>query len=147
MRRVGGGYVLADCDSTNGIRMDDDLMEVIDLKDGEDYEIGDVLFNYTLSEEEQEALADEKFRKHQKKKLPKKQTPPAAAPAAFPRPGAPVVVNQQSGARDFAIFLAFALLAAGAFWLGLADSHRSATKTEDARYGRSLWADSFGKEK
>ena len=68
MKRVKGGFILADCESTNGIHLDERQMEVIDLKDGMDAEVGDVVFNYQLKEEEVDELATEKFKSHQKKK-------------------------------------------------------------------------------
>lgn len=70
MERLKGGYVLRDKGSTNGIKLDDTLMEVIDLKDGMEVLIGDVLLEFELSEEEIETLEDEDFTPQQKKKLP-----------------------------------------------------------------------------
>ncbi|MBT8043892.1 MAG: FHA domain-containing protein, partial [Verrucomicrobiae bacterium] len=70
MERVDGGYILRDRGSTNGIKQDDTLMEVIDLFDGMEVYIGDVPFKFQLSDEEIEHLADEEFTTHQKKKLP-----------------------------------------------------------------------------
>ncbi|MEM9079632.1 MAG: FHA domain-containing protein [Verrucomicrobiota bacterium] len=147
MKRVDGGYILSDNDSTNGILLEEELMEVIDLRDGLDLEVGDVLFNYTLTEEETETLATEHSKKRQRPKAKrKKPTPvaPASPPPAPVRPAPIVSSGQQSGAADFGIFLVFLLLALGAFWLGLSAAHKEATKEPDHpeyRYGRSLLED------
>ncbi|GHC59120.1 FHA domain-containing protein [Roseibacillus persicicus] len=142
MRRVPGGFILADLDSTNGIHLDEEEMEVIDLKDGMDAEVGDVLFNYQLTEEEQDELGSEKFKPHQKKKKKKKAvaTPPPARP---PMPqSSPTLVASKSdnGAQEFIIFLIFAILAIFAFCFGLNSAHRASIPA-DERSGRSLLKD------
>ena len=48
MRRAQGGFVLIDLDSTNGVSLNEEEMEIVDLKDGMDLEIGDILFNLSL---------------------------------------------------------------------------------------------------
>ena len=70
MERVKGGYILRDQDSTNGIKQEEALMEVIDLVDGMEVLVGDVTLEFTLSEDEIEELEQEEFTSHQKKKLP-----------------------------------------------------------------------------
>lgn len=70
MERVKGGYILRDQDSTNGIKQDGSLMEIIDLEDGMELRVGDVLFKFKLSKDEIEKLEEEEFTPHQKKKLP-----------------------------------------------------------------------------
>ena len=75
MKRVKGGFILSDSNSTNGIFLEEKEMEIIDLEDGLDVEVGDVVFNYQLKEEEVEELATEKFKSHQKKKKQKKKLP------------------------------------------------------------------------
>ncbi len=57
MERVQGGYVIHDTASTNGIKVDDTLMDVVDLYDGMDILVGDVLTKFQLSDEELETLA------------------------------------------------------------------------------------------
>ncbi|MGJ8723105.1 MAG: FHA domain-containing protein [Roseibacillus sp.] len=141
MRRAKGGFILADCDSTNGIHLEENEMEVIDLKDGLDAEVGDVLFNYQLTEEEQEELSEEKFKSQQKKKKKKKAAAPAAKSSAPPRPVTPTpIVNKDTSGRDFAIFLACALVALFAFYFGLNSAHRASFPKEERR-GKSLWSD------
>lgn len=65
MERVPGGYLLRDRKSTNGIRLDDKFMSVIDLQNNADVRIGDVKFGYTLSKEELDELDLEEFLPHQ----------------------------------------------------------------------------------
>ncbi|MEI8038089.1 MAG: FHA domain-containing protein [Verrucomicrobiota bacterium] len=59
MRRVGGGYVLRDLGSTNGLKLGDQRGEEIPLYHGISLKLGDVAFDFTLTEEEREALAQE----------------------------------------------------------------------------------------
>ncbi len=68
MERVKGGFILRDQDSTNGIQQDKSLMQVIDLKDGMELNMGDVTLDFQLSEEEIETLSKEDFVPHQMKK-------------------------------------------------------------------------------
>ncbi|MGJ8694761.1 MAG: FHA domain-containing protein [Verrucomicrobiaceae bacterium] len=95
MERVSGGYILRDRKSTNGISLDEDEMEIIDLRNGDDVKVGDVQFEYTLSDDELDELDDEKFEAHEKKKEAAPAAPPAGrklrqAPAsASPGPLAP----------------------------------------------------------
>ncbi len=70
MERVDGGYILRDKGSTNGIRQDDTLMDIIDLYDGMEVMIGDVPMEFNLSDEEIAILSEEEFSTHQKQKLP-----------------------------------------------------------------------------
>lgn len=70
MERVDGGYILRDNSSTNGIKQDGTLMEIIDLYDGMEVLIGDIPMKFQLSESEIGTLAGEEFSTHQKKKLP-----------------------------------------------------------------------------
>ncbi|MDB4318886.1 FHA domain-containing protein [Akkermansiaceae bacterium] len=96
MDRVDGGYVLRDKNSTNGISLDTDGMEVIDLRNGDDVKVGDVQFEYTLSDDELDSLDDEDFKALEKKKLPK--GPPAqskAQPKVQANPNAPRPLTPQ----------------------------------------------------
>ncbi len=60
MLRVEGGYELRDLGSTNGIKLDGERCEVIGLRSGLSVKLGDVAFDFLLTDEEQEALAREK---------------------------------------------------------------------------------------
>ena len=146
MRRAQGGFVLIDLDSTNGVSLNEEEMEIVDLKDGMDLEIGDILFNYQLKEEEVAELAEEKFKSQQRKKKKKKKKDSAQAAQvntipAPPRPATPQpTFEKDTGARDFAIFLASALLSLAAFYFGLNSSHRK-TFDKDERLGHSIYND------
>jgi pSer/pThr/pTyr-binding forkhead associated (FHA) protein len=66
MERVDGGYILRDRHSTNGISLDDDEMAVIDLRNDSEIKVGDVKFEYTLSNDELDEIDDEDFVPHAK---------------------------------------------------------------------------------
>lgn len=70
MQRIEGGYILKDAGSTNGIKQDDTLMDIIDLFDGMEVMVGDIPLKFRLSDEEIETLSEEEFTTHQRKKLP-----------------------------------------------------------------------------
>lgn len=79
MKRVAGGFILEDLQSTNGIKHEGARFTIIDLSDGITVHLGDdVTLNFTLSDEEKEELATEKFHSHQQMSLPpmKEQAPP-----------------------------------------------------------------------
>ncbi len=59
MQRVHGGYELMDKGSTNGIRLNGEYRQVIDLKNGQSVLLGDVGFDFELSAEELAELARE----------------------------------------------------------------------------------------
>jgi pSer/pThr/pTyr-binding forkhead associated (FHA) protein len=61
MERVDGGYILRDRHSTNGISLGDDDMAIIDLRNDSEIKVGDVKFEYTLSDEELDEIDDEDF--------------------------------------------------------------------------------------
>ena len=95
MERVSGGYILRDRGSTNSISLDDHDMEIIDLRNGDDVKVGDVVFEYTLSDDELDELDSEDFETHEKKKAeaaapaPKKKIKPATAKPASAAPYTP----------------------------------------------------------
>lgn len=60
MRRVEGGYELRDLESTNGIRFHGERTQVVVLHHGDSAMIGDVVFDYTLNDEEKEILGRER---------------------------------------------------------------------------------------
>ncbi len=67
MERMEGGYILRDRKSTNGIKLDDEKMAIIDLRNDSDVHVGDVQFGYTLSDDELDELDDEEVTPHAKK--------------------------------------------------------------------------------
>jgi len=76
IERVEGGYILTDAGSTNGTKLNGELMEVIDLHDKMEVFVGDIPLEFNLSEEEIAALSQETFTSHQRKKLPPIEEPP-----------------------------------------------------------------------
>jgi pSer/pThr/pTyr-binding forkhead associated (FHA) protein len=118
MLRVDGGYELRDVGSTNGIKLDGERREVIPLKSGLTVKLGDVSFDFTLSDEEQEALAKEKSSGgtaiQQKPEAGDIDLPPARAASRKP-----VMVNDTSRG-GFGMILLFLILAAAAFLAGMA---------------------------
>ena len=120
MRRIEGGYELHDVGSTNGIKLDGVRYEVIPLRSGATAKIGDVSFDFALSDEESEALAREKSPEPspitREAELPTRPAarPPASAPAA-------------SGGGGFSAILIFLILAAAAFFAGMAIRHQKET--------------------
>lgn len=114
MHRIGGGYELRDVGSTNGIKLNGTRQETILLANGNEVKIGEVDFGFVLSDEETAALASEESR--QAAPVMKESEAPAAP--ATPRhtytPSAPA-----SGGGLFAVIV-FLILAAAAFFIGLA---------------------------
>lgn len=84
MKRVEGGFILADNNSTNGIKHDDTQYGIIDLVNGMTVKIGDDIdMEFNLSDEEVAILSQEDFEPQQKASFPKsnKKSQPAAAPS------------------------------------------------------------------
>lgn len=120
MRRVEGGYELHDIDSTNGIKLDGVRQKVIPLLSGSAVHLGDVAFDFYLDGEESEALAREK---------PQPPAPIAREelPVRKPQPKASTYSPARSNSSSFAGTLLFIILAAAAFFAGLAIRHQKDT--------------------
>ncbi|MFT5632904.1 MAG: putative component of type VI protein secretion system [Rubritalea sp.] len=77
MKRIEGGFILADNNSTNGIKHENTQYSIIDLEDGITVQIGDdINMEYTLSEDEKDILAHEDFEPQQKASFPKSESEP-----------------------------------------------------------------------
>jgi pSer/pThr/pTyr-binding forkhead associated (FHA) protein len=115
MRRTPTGYELVDTGSTNGITLDDVLQKVIHLKNGAAVKVGDVSFDFQLSEEEVAEIARENLAP-QAAKTPNSEGFPTAV-----KPVAPTVtyVEERSGGGPL-VALVFLILAIAAFFGGLA---------------------------
>lgn len=121
MERIDGGYILRDRNSTNGISLHDDQMEVIDLRNGDDVKVGDVQFEYSLADEELDTLDEEDFKPNEKQKkakddpaAPKKITRNSAAQSpSFPPQQMLASSEAGGGMISFATFVLgiFALIA------------------------------------
>ena len=59
MHRIKGGYELRDLESTNGISLDGERMDVVSLKTGGDVKLGEVSFAFALTGHEIEILRSE----------------------------------------------------------------------------------------
>lgn len=120
MRRVEGGYELHDVGSTNGIKLDGVRHEVVPLQNGVTVHIGDVAFDFSLSDEENDALAREK-----PPGLPAMTREPQISGA--PKPKAPTYAARKSSGSPVATTVMFLILAALAFFTGLAVRYQKDT--------------------
>lgn len=99
MKRVDGGFILEDNDSTNGILLDDTRFEIIDLEDDLTVFIGDdIELHFSLSEEEIETLEEEDFKPHQRAAFPKKKE--EEAKQSKPKPE-PVVLDDDEEEEEY----------------------------------------------
>ena len=129
MHRVEGGYELADLGSTNGIKCDGSRQQKVALRSGMTVKLGDVAFDFTLSEEELEAIGHERpmlppILKEAEVEAPAQKEKAGREPV--PSPPRQVVVQQSAGAGFVMVFL-FLVLAAGCFFAGLAIRHEKDT--------------------
>lgn len=128
MRRVEGGYELADVGSTNGIKHRGVRHDRIALFSGMSLKIGDVSFDFTLTDEEIEVIAREKppgetpAREEIISEMPEEEAP---KPKPKPKP-APKVAPQTSEV-GIGMIIIFLLLAAAAFATGLSIRHQKET--------------------
>ena len=123
MRRVGGGYILRDLDSTNGIKLDDQRRQEFPLHHGISLKLGDVTFDFTLTDEELETLAREpkdwatsgtwEADKSASRLPPLREELPCPVPMPDAQP------EEKSGG-GFTLILLVALLALTAFGTGMA---------------------------
>ena len=115
MRRIKGGYELADVGSTNGIKLNDERLPVVPLHSGMTVHIGDVSFGFFLSEEE---LAE--ITKENSPKLPEindeQELPPRSKKSPLPPPAYTQLAPRDS---SFGPTLTFLILAVAAFSAGL----------------------------
>jgi len=143
MERIDGGYQLRDLGSTNGIKLEGVVQEIIPLRHGLSVKIGDVAFDFTLTEDEREALAREKppqespIIKESALEAGKKAPASPARPAPAPVARQVIYETQPSAGASFFMTLLFLVLAAGAFYVGLTVRHQKDT-------GRSLLHDIQG---
>ncbi|OYV04996.1 MAG: hypothetical protein CFE26_13940, partial [Verrucomicrobiales bacterium VVV1] len=126
MVRVDGGYEIRDLGSTNGTKQDGERRLAIPLKSGATVLLGDVAFDFQLSEEELTALAEEaaslgsQAKPPAEEKRPERKPPPARSSMA----SAPA----SSGGGGFVMFLLFVILGTCAFFVGLSMRYQKDTK-------------------
>jgi pSer/pThr/pTyr-binding forkhead associated (FHA) protein len=132
MRRVKGGYELRDSGSTNGIKLDGERREVISLRNGLSVKLGDVDFDFSLTEEELEALAREVPAGESAVERVSDDFPMELPPLKEPQEdrGEPKRAAEEPGKDQgwgFGMVLLFAILAAAAFAAGLIIRHEKET--------------------
>jgi pSer/pThr/pTyr-binding forkhead associated (FHA) protein len=119
MRRIEGGYELCDMDSTNGIKLNGERMQVIPLSNGLSVKLGDVAFDFQLSDEEREALAREKPAGESPIMCEPEETPRGRAAKKTPKP--------EAALPSLAPVIWFLTLAAVAFFTGMAIRYQKET--------------------
>ena len=158
MERVPGGYILRDRQSTNGVRLDEEYMAIVDLRNDANVRVGDVQFGYTLSDDELDELDEEEFvplqetseesvqrRAHATSpdEKPAKKKPKTNVVTAAPRPAtaAPVVLASSTQGNGF--LYGFSLLIAGilALYAGLNSSYAGQQKKAGRQGEFSLLGD------
>lgn len=119
MLRVEGGYELRDFGSTNGIKLDGERMDVIPLRSGLSVKLGDVAFDFLLSDEEREALAREN---PPEESAIRRESTEGLVDLPRPKPETPRQLSAPvaSGGGGFGMILLFLILAAAAFVAGMA---------------------------
>ncbi len=158
MERVPGGYILRDRQSTNGIRLDDEYMSTLDLRNDANVRAGDVQFGYTLSDDELDELDEEEFvplqeTSDERTKRKAKATSPEEKPAkkkakanvvtTAPRPTTAAPVVLASSIQGTGFFYGLSIFVAGilALYAGLNSSY-SGQQTKAGRQGEfSLFGD------
>ena len=128
MERTPGGYQIRDLESTNGTKIDGERKPIITLRDGISVKLGDVAFDFSLTDEEKEALAREKPPTESKiiaedPEAPAPKKAPAPRPSTTPRP----VLVAANPAHTFLAFIVFIILAALSFYIGLSMRHQKET--------------------
>lgn len=121
MARIGGGYELRDIGSTNGIKLDGVRQEVISLHSGASVKIGDVAFDFQLSDEELAVLKQE-APKGLPSILKESELPPAP-----PMPKHVTISAPASSGSGVGAAILFLILAAAAFFAGLAVRYQKET--------------------
>ena len=137
MRRVEGGYELADIGSTNGLKSDGVRKEVIRLLSGMTVKLGDVAFEFSLSEEELATLNLERPTVEspilREAELPPVRKAAMDLPPAYVPPRSPTfTVEPTPAGGGFWMIFFFLILAAAAFFTGLSIRHQKET-------GGPLW--------
>jgi hypothetical protein len=117
MVRVDGGYEIRDLGSTNGTKQDGERRMAIPLKSGASVLLGDVAFDFQLSEEELTALAEEAASLSSPAKAPAEEKRPERKPP--PARSSMASAPASSGGGGFMMFLLFVILGTLAFFVGL----------------------------
>ncbi|MBK1883326.1 FHA domain-containing protein [Luteolibacter pohnpeiensis] len=125
MRRVVGGYQLVDLGSTNGLKLGEERVSVITLLPGVCAKLGDVAFDFSLSDDEQAALLREQ--PLQNSPILKEAEVPRVARVS-PQGGRQIIIqNESEGNMGFFAALLVLVLVAFAFLLGIQVRHKKET--------------------
>ncbi|HEX7261650.1 MAG TPA: FHA domain-containing protein [Luteolibacter sp.] len=128
MHRIKGGYELRDTGSTNGIKLDGVRYDVIPLLSGTTVHIGDVKFDFLLTEDELGTLDREKPSENlpeiQVSSLPVAEKLPPLKPLPSRTTYTPAPA---SGGSGFGGLLVLVVLAAAAFFAGLCVRYQKET--------------------
>jgi pSer/pThr/pTyr-binding forkhead associated (FHA) protein len=131
MERIPGGYQIRDLGSTNGSKLDGERLPVIPLRDGVTVMLGDVSFDFSLSDEEKYELMREKPAKESKiiaEDVEPAEKKPARRPATKPASPRPVATLASTNpAQSFLAMIVFIIFAALAFYVGLSIRHEKET--------------------
>lgn len=130
MHRVKGGYELRDLGSTNGIKLKGNRQQVITLHSGMTAHLGDVSFEFSLTDDEQETLKKEKPYEDLppiKDEEPKKKASANDDGGAKPFPRRKPEPVAQPAEVGFGMIVFFLILAGAAFCVGLAVRHNKDT--------------------
>ena len=128
MRRIEGGYELGDAGSTNGIKHRGVRHDRIALVSGMSLRLGEVTFDFTLSDEEQEAIARERPAGETQTQVEAVTDESVAeAPKRKARPTPPAKLPSDTEGVSFGMIVLFLVLAAAAFAVGLSIRHQKET--------------------
>lgn len=122
MHRIEGGYELRDVGSTNGIKLDGERYDVIPLRTGAAVTIGDVAFDFVLTDEENETLSHER-----RASLPPISRDDTPVISGKPTPKRVTYVQTKPEGSGFGAMVLFLILAALAFFGGLFIRHQKET--------------------
>lgn len=133
MRRVIGGYELHDIGSTNGLKLDGVRYPYVALYHGSTVQLGDVAFDFSLTDEEQEVL----FSEASPAPVADVQIPPPNIPVSTqpighvvqprPVPRRQVVRVEQDSGGGFFMTLLLIIFAVLAFAAGVMVRHQKET--------------------
>lgn len=127
MVRIPGGFELLDLDSTNGLLRNGERLNSWRLSDGDHLLLGDIAFDFQLSEEEVATLGAEVATPPTRKEP---ESVVISEPEVISEPKSvqhAAVVSRGSGNFGSWVMLAFCVLAVMAFLKGVSVRHESAT--------------------
>ncbi len=130
MARISGGFELRDSQSTNGTKLNGTRLTTIPLHSGMSVELGDVVFGFSLTDEEQHQLDQELATMSEPQPSAKDELPPlpeksVAQPTKARRAATAAPSNNES--HSGLISAVFIVLACLAFFVGMSIRHQKDT--------------------